>query len=169
MNQLFLAKLKYKKESLQRVAPKSSYLEGIQRYCLSRDEVRKAKDKMKQNLTRDIKNNVKDFSKCIGDKSKTRKNVCLLLNKMRDLITKVMEKVEVLKVAFALVIANKYVLQESQVPEIRGKGWSKQDVPSVEEDLVRECLSEQDIHKSPWYVPMSTEVASRCQDILNYP
>lgn len=68
---------------------------------------------------------MKDFSKCIGDKSKTRKNVCLLLNKMRDLITKVMEKAEVLKVAFALVIANKYVLQESQVPEIRGKGWSK--------------------------------------------
>lgn len=47
MNQLFLAKLKYKKESLQRVAPKSSYLEGIQRYCLSRDEVRKAKAKIK--------------------------------------------------------------------------------------------------------------------------
>ena len=39
-------------------------------------------------------------------------------------------------------------LQESQVPEIRGKGLSKEDVALVEEDQVREYLSKLDIPKS---------------------
>ncbi|KAK4806997.1 hypothetical protein QYF61_000326 [Mycteria americana] len=36
-------------------------------------------------------------------------------------------------------------LQESQAPEARGKVWSKEDVPLVEEDLVREYLSKPDV------------------------
>jgi len=39
-------------------------------------------------------------------------------------------------------------LGESQVPESRGKGWSKEDASLVEEDHVREYLSKLDIRKS---------------------
>lgn len=40
-----------------------------------------------------------------------------------------MEKAEVLDASSALT--SKTGLQESQVPESRGKGWSKDDVPLV--------------------------------------
>ncbi|KAK4829863.1 hypothetical protein QYF61_007255 [Mycteria americana] len=39
-------------------------------------------------------------------------------------------------------------LRESQVPETEGKSWSKEDVPLVDEDQVREYLSNLHIHKS---------------------
>ncbi|KAK4807014.1 LOW QUALITY PROTEIN: hypothetical protein QYF61_000343 [Mycteria americana] len=42
-------------------------------------------------------------------------------------------------------LINKTSLQESQAPEARGKVWSKEDVPLVEEDLVREYLSKPDV------------------------
>lgn len=38
-------------------------------------------------------------------------------------------------------------LQESQVPETNGKFWSKEDLPSVEEDRVREPLKKLDRDK----------------------
>lgn len=69
------------------------------------------------------------MSKCIGDKSKTRKNVCLLLNKMRDLITKAMEKAEVLKVAFALVIANKLSFRNPRSQRSEGKDGASRMYP----------------------------------------
>ncbi|KAK4806752.1 hypothetical protein QYF61_005548 [Mycteria americana] len=56
-----------------------------------------------------------------------------------------MEKAEVLNAFFTLVFTSKTSLQESQVPETRGKGWSKEDVPLVEEAQVREYLSKLDI------------------------
>ncbi|KAK4811069.1 hypothetical protein QYF61_016355, partial [Mycteria americana] len=49
-----------------------------------------------------------------------------------------MEKAEVPNAFFASVFASKTGLQECQVPETRGKVWSKEDVPLVEEDQVPE-------------------------------
>lgn len=46
-----------------------------------------------------------------------------------------------LKAFFALVYTGKMILQESQVPENRGEVCSKEDLPSVEEDLIREYLN----------------------------
>ncbi|KAK4811992.1 hypothetical protein QYF61_022988 [Mycteria americana] len=86
-------------------------------------------------LARDVKDNKKGFFKYIGDKRKARENVGLLLNKAGDLVTQDMEKAEC-------------HLCASQVPETRGEGWSKEDVPLVEEDQVREYLSKLNIHKS---------------------
>lgn len=39
-------------------------------------------------------------------------------------------------------------LQKSQDLETRGKGWSKEDIPSLEEDQFREYLSKLEINKS---------------------
>lgn len=58
-----------------------------------------------------------------------------------------LEKAEVLHVVFTSVFTSKASLG-SQVPETRGKWWSKEDVPSVEEDKVMEYLSKLDIRRS---------------------
>ena len=55
-----------------------------------------------------------------------------------------MEEAEILNAFFASVFTG---LQESRVPETQGKVWSKEGVPLVEEDQVREYLSKADIHE----------------------
>lgn len=54
------------------------------------------------NLARDIKGNKNGFSKYKDDKRKTRENVGPLLKEMVDLVTRVMEKADVLT-AFTLL------------------------------------------------------------------
>ncbi|GAB0204007.1 hypothetical protein GRJ2_002866300 [Grus japonensis] len=85
-----------------------------------RDVVRKAH--LELTLERDIKGNKKGFYTYISSKRKMRENVGLLLNGAGDLVTQDMEKTEVLNAAFASVFTSKTGLQESQVPETRGKG-----------------------------------------------
>lgn len=46
-----------------------------------------------------------------------------------------------------MVFPGRLGLQESKVPETRGKVWSKDDIPLVEEDQVRENLNKSDIDK----------------------
>jgi len=103
---------------------------------------------MELNLTKGFKGYKKVFNKYIGDKRKTRENVGPLLNEKGDLITQEMEKAEVLNAAFASVFTSKIDPWESQGPETNGKGWNKEDIPLVEEDQVKECLSKLDIQKS---------------------
>ena len=102
---------------------------------------------MELNLARDVKDNKKGFYKYIGNKRKTRENVGPLLNKTRDLVTQDIEQAEVLTAFFVSVFTSKTGLQGSQVPETKGKDWSQKDVPLVEEDQIREYLSNMDIHK----------------------
>ena len=80
------------------------------------DVVRKAIAHLKLNLDRDVKGK-KSFSRYINSKRKMRENVGLLLNGERDLVTKDMEKTEVLNAFLASVFTGKICLQESQVPE----------------------------------------------------
>ncbi|GAB0177898.1 mitochondrial enolase superfamily member 1 [Grus japonensis] len=98
---------------------------------------------MELKLVRDIKDN----ETYIGDKKKTRENVGPLFNKTGDLGTQDMEKAEVLNAGFLSVFTSKTGLQESQVLETKGKDWSKKDVPLIEEDQIREYLSNMDTHK----------------------
>ena len=63
-------------------------------------------------------------------------------------MTKDAKKAELLSAFFALVFTGKTDLPESQVPEAREKVWSKEDLPSMEEDQVREHLNKTDIHNS---------------------
>jgi len=63
-------------------------------------------------------------------------------------VTKDAKKPELLNAFFALVFTGKTDLPESQVPEGREKVWSKEDLPSMEEDQAREHLNQTDIHNS---------------------
>lgn len=67
----------------------------------------------------------KDFYRYISSKRKTRGKVVLLLNGTGDLVTKGLEKTDVLSPVFTLVFTGKVFLQESHATEIRGKVWSK--------------------------------------------
>lgn len=120
-------------------------LGGIQRHCPSLSflyGIRKDKAPKELNFTRYAKSNKKGFYKYTGNKRKTRENVALLLSETGSLVTQDTKKVEVLNAAFASSFTSKTGFQEYQAPEIRGKGWSKEDVPLVQQDQVREYLKQ---------------------------
>lgn len=102
------------------------------------DTVRKARTQLELNLVMDVNSNKKDLYKYARNKRKSRGNVGLLLNGEGALETKRIEKAEVLNAFFASVFTSKASLQEFQAPEIRWKIWSKEDLPLMEEDRVRE-------------------------------
>jgi len=95
----------------------------------SRDDIRKAKNQMELNLAKDLKDNKKGFCKYVSNIPRTRKNVDSLLNEMGDLVTKEVEKVELLNTTFASVLASKLGLQESQVTETREKAGARKVYP----------------------------------------
>jgi len=112
-----------------------------------RDATRKAKAK-ELNLARDIRNNKKGFFNYISSKRKTRDNVGLLLNEAGVLVTEDAEKAELLNAFFASLYSAKAGPQESQAPEVKEEAYRKDDLPLVEEDCVRHCLSNLDAYKS---------------------
>jgi len=155
------------KGSLQRVEASMDNLGGIQKHCLSiQGQVRKAKAQMELNLSRDIKNNKEGFCMYTCDIRMTGENVGPLYNETGDLSTQNMEEAEVLNAAFASVFTSKTSLQESQVPETREKSWSEEEVPSLEEDHVREYLSNLDIQKSMGPYGMHPQVLRELADVI---
>ena len=58
-----------------------------------------------------------------------------------DLVTKDMKEASVLSAAFASGFTAKTSLQECQALKTSGKVWSREGLPSVEEDHVREDLN----------------------------
>lgn len=75
-------------------------------------------------------------------------NLCLLLNGAGDRMTKDIEKAKVFNVAFTSIFTDKTSLQESQVPESSVKVQSQKDLPSMEENQLREHLNKLDVHRS---------------------
>ncbi|GAB0204864.1 mitochondrial enolase superfamily member 1 [Grus japonensis] len=149
MSKELLEKLKGKKEVYRMwkkgLATWEEYRDVV-REC--RDATRKAKAHLELNLARDVKDNKKGFFKSISSKRKTRENVGPLLNEVGALVTEDTEKTELLSAAFASIFTAKAGPQESQTLEVREKVWRKEDLPSVEEDRVREHLGKLNIHKS---------------------
>jgi len=73
----------------------------------------------------------------MSSKSKSRGNV-YLLHGAGDLLTKDMQEAEIMEDAFfTLVFTGVICLKESQSLPASGRVWSKEDLPSVEEDHVR--------------------------------
>ena len=90
----------------------------IQKHCLSRDGVRKAKTHL--NLPRHLKGN-KCFYRYISSKRKVRKNVGLLLNGAGELMTKDVEKAKILNAFLDSVFIGKTGFQESEISETSEK------------------------------------------------
>jgi len=100
------------------------------------------------NLARDVKDNKMGFFKYISSKQKTRDNVGPLLNEVSVLVTEDAEKVELLNACFSSVFSAKAGPQEFQALEVREEACRNDNPPLVEEDCMREHLSNLDTHKS---------------------
>ncbi|PKU39453.1 rna-directed dna polymerase from mobile element jockey- hypothetical protein [Limosa lapponica baueri] len=112
------------------------------------DEMRKAKASLELKLARGVKVKKTGFFKYIGGKRKMRENVSPLLNETGAMVTEDAEKAELLNAFFASVFTAQGSPQEFHTLKETEKVWMKEDFPLVNEDQVREQLSELDIRKS---------------------
>ena len=113
-----------------------------------RDATRKAKAHLELNLARDVQDKKKGFFNYISSKRKARDNVGPLLNEESVLVTDDAEKAELLNAATASVLSAKPGPQESQALQLRQEACRKEHSPLVDEDCVRERLSNLHAHKS---------------------
>lgn len=90
---------------------------GIVHMC--RDEIKKVKALMEQDLVKDVKNNTKLFFKYPMPEKKRPRRMYSLVNDKREPVTTDIEKTEVLNEFFASVFYDSQVSYISQVPEHR--------------------------------------------------
>lgn len=95
-----------------------------------------------------MKGNKKGFYRSISSKKKTRENLGLLLNGAGDWVMEDIKKAKVFEASFPQSSTGETSFQEAQVPETSMKVQSKKDLPSMEENQLREHLNRLDMHKS---------------------
>ena len=119
---------------------------NVVRAC--RDATRKAKAHLELKLATDVKNNKKGFFNYISSQRKARDNVGPLLDEAGVLVSEDAEKAELLNAFFASAFSAVTCPQESQALEVREEAYKDDDFPLVEEDGVRDHLSDLHTHKS---------------------
>ena len=100
----------------------------------ARNQVRKAKTQIESNLGRDIKGNENKFYRCVNNKRKAREDVDPLQKETGDLVTRDIEKAEVLNDFSASVFTSKGSSHTAQAVESKGKSLEKKDLPAVSID-----------------------------------
>ncbi|CAM5088463.1 unnamed protein product [Eretmochelys imbricata] len=116
---------------------------NIARAC--RSEIRKAKSHLELQLARVVKSNKKGFFRYVSNKKKVKESVGPLLNEGGNLVTKDVEKANVLSAFFACVFMNKV---SSRIAALGSTAWGGGDQPSVEKEVVWVYLEKLDEHKS---------------------
>jgi len=149
MNKELLDKLKHKKEAYrwwkQGQVAWEEYREIVQ---TAREQVRKAKALIELNLARDVKGNKKNFYRYVNDEKNTSEKVSPLWKEMGDLVTRDMEKAEVLNEFFASVFSYKCSSHTAQVADGRDRDWENEEPPTVGEDQVQDHLRNLKVRKS---------------------
>jgi len=149
MSKELLTEIKRKRKIYGMCTEEQATWEEYRNVVRARREVnRNTKAHVELNLARDVKENKKGFFKYISSKRKARDSVGLLLSNVGVLVTEDAEKAELLNAFFPSVFYAQAGPQESQVPEVREEACRKHDLPLVEEDCMRDHLSNLDDHIS---------------------
>jgi len=159
MNKELLAKLKQKKEAYrgwkQGQVAWEEYSEIVQ---VAREQIRKAKALTELNLDRNVKGNKKAFYRYVSDRRQTRKNAGPLQKEAGDLVTRDVEKAEVLNNVFASLLNSKCSSHTAQDAEGKAGDWGNEEPPTVGEDQVHKSMGPDETY--PWVLrELADEVA----------